>query len=829
MRRFKKSLLTLLACVAILGTTMGTSKGCMAKAVAATNVDSYYSSANTSSGEALIKSLTSIISNGHKAQGYDALFRCYKTSDVKPGTNEIWDMYSNCKFDVDKDHGASYKKEGDIYNREHTVPQSWFNKSNPMVCDAHHIYPTDGKVNGIRSSFLHGEVKPGTETYTSTNGCKLGSSSSSLYSGKVFEVPDEYKGDFARTYMYMATRYSSLVGGWGGEANKVFKGSFPYLSAYSIDMYTKWDAMDPVSEKEINRNEAVYKFQGNRNPFIDHPEYVSIIWPSKYNQNVTVDQAKVDAVIAKINALPAVDSLTIDNKDVVDAANAAYTALNYKEKQAVTNYSTLQAAVAKIAALGGDTPAPTPTELETISVSEALKIAQKLPAGQQTDKEYKITGKISGNIEEYNSQYGNATFDITDGTSTITVFRAKEGEGKANFTAASFAEKIAVNKYVVVIGNIKNFKPTNGESKLEINPCYLLSSSDVETPVDPTPVTPDPVNPDPVTPDPVDPTPTPTPKPTGEIKVEFGGLKTKSYENNYSFKIGEYSFLANVAFADSQYGSFVRIGSKKSPAIPTKFGISGNGGSLEMTFDVTNSTGITFNFGGQMNGSKITKWTILASTDGGSTWGKVADGAKVGTSLTATLAEAASSVRYALVVEGQDTRLDITSLDIAAVVEAKVNLSDVTTNKYLNVEYDIDGEAISNVVTDTVVVAHIDAEYQLDTVEYGVIYTEKDNLSKLIRLSYTEGNAEALAALVNGHYAEASYGTCDDGITVKALLEELDFNTTYVAVVVCEQNGRLVFANQSEINEKAMIEYYLDNNLITDAEQVSVLSSLLNA
>lgn len=882
MRHIKKSIITALALTAMLTTVGVESRSCMsvkAEGISYTATEatryaapaSYYSSVDTSSGEKLIKSLTSIISNGHKAQGYDALFRCYKTSDVKPGTNEIWDMYSNCKFDVDKDHGASYKKEGDIYNREHTVPQSWFNKANPMVCDAHHIFPTDGKVNGIRSSFLHGEVKPGTATYTSTNGCQLGSSASSLYSGKVFEVPDEYKGDFARTYFYMATRYSSQVGSWGGEANKVFKGSFPYLSNYSIDMYTKWDAMDPVSEKEISRNEAVYKFQGNRNPFIDHPEYVAMIWPSDYNQNVTVDQTKVDAVIAKINALPQASAITLNDKTVINEANAAYIALNFKEKAAVTNYPTLQAALNKIAEL--EAPAPVdPTE--TIGVTEALNIAKSLTAGKQTDKEYTITGKISGNIEPYNSQYGNATFDITDGASTITVFRAKEGASKASFTATSFAEKIVVGNTVVVVGNIKNFVQNNS-SLYEVNPCYVLSS----TKEDPTPVNQEnvdavidlidelPLLENLVLEDESDinaivelynelssaekalvtnyadltaaiakinelkgstPGPDPDPIPTEEIKIEFKGLNT-AYTKNYSFKIGEYSFLTNVAFANDDYGNFIRIGgnSSNSTDIPSKFGISGKGGSIEMQFDAANSSGVTFNVGGQMTGDGISKWTILASTNGGTSWDKVSSGTSVSSALKGTLSETAKSVRYALVIEGnKNPRLDLTSMEILAAakpVEPTVRLSTVKTNKALSVSYD-KYETISNVTAKTVVLSHISKlEYNLDSVEYGVIYAEKSKVNNeysLIKESYSKDNTDY-------HYVKATITASDNEFVVKALLD-LDINTEYVAVVVCIQNDNIVFANQATVKVVDMINYYLTNNLITDAEQASVLGSLIS-
>ncbi len=265
--------------------------------------DDYYASITATSGENLQEQLTSLIYE-HNDIGYNGLWNAYKKTDIKPGTtNTIWDMYSNCNFDADKNRAGNYKKEGDAFNREHSVPQSWFSEASPMKADLFHVYPTDGYVNNRRSNFPFGEVS--NPTYTSGNGSKLGKSSFEGYSGTVFEPIDEYKGDFARTYFYMSTCYANKVGGWGSGANVVFTGSFPHLTKYAVDLFAKWNAMDPVSEKEINRNNAVFKIQKNRNPFIDHPEYVAAIYDSKYNQEVEVDEAKVQNVINMINALPA--------------------------------------------------------------------------------------------------------------------------------------------------------------------------------------------------------------------------------------------------------------------------------------------------------------------------------------------------------------------------------------------------------------------------------------------------------------------------------------------------------------------------------------------
>jgi chitodextrinase len=143
-----------------------------------------------------------------------------------------------------------------------------------MVSDAHFITPTDGKVNGQRSNYPHGTVA--TATWTSLNGSKLGSSSVSGYTGTVFEPINEFKGDIARMYFYFATRYENTVAGYpfamfNGTSNQVFTTAF-------LNLLLTWNTQDPVSAREIARNNAIYARQLNRNPYIDHPEYVQLVW-----------------------------------------------------------------------------------------------------------------------------------------------------------------------------------------------------------------------------------------------------------------------------------------------------------------------------------------------------------------------------------------------------------------------------------------------------------------------------------------------------------------------------------------------------------------------
>ena len=247
----------------------------------------YYQNADGKTGEALRTAMFNIINSGKNDISYDGLLEAYHTTD-KRADGYLRDWYSNTTNYViggDKEN-ASYKKEGDAYNREHTVPQSWFDKKAPMVSDLVHVVPTDGYVNNRRSNYPFGEVN--NITYQSNGGyCKLGSCKTAGYSGTVFEPNDEIKGDIARIYFYMATCYKDKIGNWSGG---IFTSDG--LIGWTYDMLIRWSQADPVDEVEIARNNAVQTTavtkkngqkvkQGNRNPFVDYPGLEDYIWGDK--------------------------------------------------------------------------------------------------------------------------------------------------------------------------------------------------------------------------------------------------------------------------------------------------------------------------------------------------------------------------------------------------------------------------------------------------------------------------------------------------------------------------------------------------------------------
>jgi len=170
------------------------------------------------------------------------------------------------------DQGGVGGVEGTGYNREHTWPQSWFGGSvAPMESDLFQLYPTDNFVNNQRGSDPYAEVD--FPTWTSLNGSRKGNSSTPGYVGPAFEPIDAYKGDVARNYFYMTTRYYLDDAGWPGSAMT----SGADLLPWAVDLLLEWHAADPVSRKELERNGTIWGIQGNRNPFIDRPEFAALM------------------------------------------------------------------------------------------------------------------------------------------------------------------------------------------------------------------------------------------------------------------------------------------------------------------------------------------------------------------------------------------------------------------------------------------------------------------------------------------------------------------------------------------------------------------------
>ena len=288
------------------------------------------SSAISTGGSTLMSAVKTKISSGTTKISYSGLWAAYKTSDIVPGyesssdsSKKIWDMYGGIQYTYQSSgSGIDTGTYGGGYNREHSIPNSWWGATEDerytdLVC----LLPTDGKVNGVRSNNVFGVVS-GTasssyampqQTDKSGNIIQIaGTSSNNEYSklgtgktyastspGTVFEPADQYKGDFARIYMYFACRYSGEATSTT-EGQKMFKTSYPYVTNYTLELLKLWHVSDPVSEKEINRNDAVESLQGNRNPFVDYPEWANSIFGTEYSSSSSSETLSLDKTTASV-------------------------------------------------------------------------------------------------------------------------------------------------------------------------------------------------------------------------------------------------------------------------------------------------------------------------------------------------------------------------------------------------------------------------------------------------------------------------------------------------------------------------------------------------
>ena len=263
-------------------------------------VDRYYHAAQGKSGAALKTALGQIVRNP-KVVGYGGLKEAYRLTDVRPD-GCLRDWYSNAsKYEPGSDFSSGQKEEGLGYNREHLMPQSWFGKkTDPMYSDIMHVVPTDAKLNSMRNDNPFGEVTTQTaQVNASLNGyshwgAPLKSLGAPAEMTKVFEPNDELKGDIARIYFYMITAYEDTLHAWPWRQSRTATFVFdeqgtPYqpLQQWVMDMLMRWSRQDPVDSTEAARNEAGWRVQGNRNPYVDFPRLEQYVWGELRDQPFT--------------------------------------------------------------------------------------------------------------------------------------------------------------------------------------------------------------------------------------------------------------------------------------------------------------------------------------------------------------------------------------------------------------------------------------------------------------------------------------------------------------------------------------------------------------
>lgn len=295
----------------------------------ADSLPAYYESIDGTSGKELMGAIQRVAKIGYRTDDfrYDSIWLAFQHTDMRPD-GYIWEIYSDCDFVYEKDRTSNTSQTGECkgYNREHAMCQSWFgtaslagkemssSKKNSPGSDIFHIYPTAYGMNSRRGNRPYGEVA--VAAYTSFNGTKYGTpksisvsntiagafvEASTSMSTNVLEPIDEYKGDIARSY------FGTMVK-WAGEwaFNKAEEGRVIFdatidadtdygpennygLTPYGVAMLIKWHRQDPVSQKEVDRNNGIQLTQGNRNPFIDYPYLAEYIWGERSGQKLDFD------------------------------------------------------------------------------------------------------------------------------------------------------------------------------------------------------------------------------------------------------------------------------------------------------------------------------------------------------------------------------------------------------------------------------------------------------------------------------------------------------------------------------------------------------------
>lgn len=250
--------------------------------------------------------------SAHKKLNYSDLPNYWKISDVYPemypdadGQDclRFWDMYSDNIYLILGNQTGKQAFSANSMQREHSVPKSWWKKDGnveytPAYSDMWNLYPSDGPANNAKSNYPFGEVLSAKFNNGVT---KVGLAKAGFGGGSatVFEPADEYKGDFARSLFYMATVYDELP--WVVDNyNTMFRTeSWPTLTAWAVDMLLDWARKDPVSEKEINRNDKVEECQSNRNPFVDFPDLFEFVWGDRQEDIFYIASNSVDGINAE--------------------------------------------------------------------------------------------------------------------------------------------------------------------------------------------------------------------------------------------------------------------------------------------------------------------------------------------------------------------------------------------------------------------------------------------------------------------------------------------------------------------------------------------------
>ena len=250
-----------------------------------------------------------VLKYGGRGPGYT--WHGFWYTDRDPQTNECYNRYSDKKFYFESTNTG--RAIGGM-NIEHSFPKSWWGgHKNDAWCDLYNLYPSDSKANSSKSNYVMGVVVNVKEN-AGEGYDKVGTGYADGKLVNMWEPGDRFKGEFSRSYMYMATTYQNLSFTSEG-AKQLQTGAYPTLRKWSSDLFRQWSKNDRVDEMEIKRNEAVYKIQNNRNLFIDYPNLAEYVWGDsmdvEFNPYRSITTASDDARYTSVIAPE--DPVTPDN------------------------------------------------------------------------------------------------------------------------------------------------------------------------------------------------------------------------------------------------------------------------------------------------------------------------------------------------------------------------------------------------------------------------------------------------------------------------------------------------------------------------------------
>lgn len=286
----------------------------------------YYSKLDgKTNGDLKTAAANAISSHKEITYGKNGTWVAFKETDCRTidGQDYWWDMYSDNFVPVSTDDGE-LNTEG--LNIEHSVANSWWDGTkNAAYKDLHHLNPADATANNRKSNYPLGVVA----TVTWENGVTFvgkpdGEAGDADY---VYEPHDDYKGDFARIFFYMFTCYENMT--WGTRFTWMYTPdeTYPMLRPWAYNLLLEWHRQDPVSQKEIDRNEAVYNIQGNRNPFVDIPDLAEYIWGKYVDQTFVLSNYVKDTTTTKSGELTSITSDYVLDFGEVVYGNAAVATL----------------------------------------------------------------------------------------------------------------------------------------------------------------------------------------------------------------------------------------------------------------------------------------------------------------------------------------------------------------------------------------------------------------------------------------------------------------------------------------------------------------------